>query len=212
MKVTPLFSTPLLHTHIGKIDPITLEWIKRLDYPDQSVAVVPGDQTPQINRGFNMLNHPKLKNIKESIWNVAEHFVYEVLDVKKEHKFKFTTSWVNRVRKGEYLDPHTHPNSLLSGVYYLDVADTSAPITFRKNIQHLNLFSDAIRPNFNENNFNQFNTDKVTVYPVSGDILMFPSHLLHSVDTSDDVNDRYSLAFNVFCDGFLGIGTEQITI
>ena len=212
MKITPLFSTPLLHTHIGKIDPITLEWIKRLDYPHQSVGVIPGDETPQINRGFNVLDQPKLKNIRQSIWNVAEHFIYEVLDVKKEHKFKFTTSWINKVRKTEYLDPHIHPNSLLSGVYYIDVKDSSAPITFRKNLNHLNLFSETLRPSFNESNFNQYNTNKVTVTPVSGDILMFPSHLLHSVDTSDDVNDRYSLAFNLFCDGVLGSGSEQITV
>jgi uncharacterized protein (TIGR02466 family) len=212
MKVTPLFSTPLVHTNIGKIDPITFEWIKNLEYPENSVGTVPGDYTTRINRGFDILDNPKLKNLRAAIWNVADHLIYNILDVRKDQKFRFTTSWINKVVKGEQIGGHIHANSLISGVYYVDVSENSAPITFRKNLQHLNLFSDTMRPQFNEGNFNQFNTDKITVTPTNGDLLLFPSHLMHSVDYSDESKDRYSLAFNIFCDGFIGTGSEQITV
>ena len=43
-EITPLFSTPLLKTHIGALDPITLAWIKKLDYPSSAVACYSGEE------------------------------------------------------------------------------------------------------------------------------------------------------------------------
>ena len=63
-EVTPLFSTPLLKTHIGPLDPITLAWLKRLECPDSSVAQYGNeDHLPASERGFDVLNQPKLSKV-----------------------------------------------------------------------------------------------------------------------------------------------------
>ena len=33
---------------------------------------------------------------------------------------KITQSWINFTKKGEYHHPHAHPNSLISGVFYVE--------------------------------------------------------------------------------------------
>ena len=40
-----------------------------------------------------------------------------------------------------------------------------------------------------------------TIQPMTGDCIIFPSHLEHEAATSFDKQDRYSLAFNYFPKG-----------
>jgi len=58
------------------------------------------------------------------------HFVSDVLDIEQE--FELTTSWVNKNGKGDHIIQHSHPNAMISGVYYVESDDTSAPIIFNK--------------------------------------------------------------------------------
>ena len=211
-EVTPLFSTPLLKTHIGPLDPITLAWLKRLECPDSSVAQYGNeDHLPASERGFDVLNQPKLNNLKTLIKKAVDHFTYSVLDVTDDTEFVLTTSWVNKMNTGSDIGLHNHANSVVSGVYYPEVGEQSNPITFRKNRQHLNSFPEHVRPNTKEN-WSQYTVGAWTVKPMTGDCLIFPSHLEHEVALSNDKHNRYSLAFNYFPKGKLGKNSVRVNI
>lgn len=211
-EVTPLFSTPLLKAHIGPLDPMSLTWLKRLEFPNNSVAVYSGEENlPESERGFNLLNQPKLKNLQSLIKKAVDHFVYTICDVTDETDFVLTTSWLNRMNTGSDIALHNHANALVSGVYYPDVGPASNPITFKKNRQHLNTFPQHVRPNTN-NNWSQYTIGTWTVQPVTGDCLIFPSHLEHEVAKSLDKQNRYSLAFNYFAKGKLGTDSVRIKV
>ena len=47
---------------------------------------------------------------------------------------------------------------------------------------------------------------------MTGDCLIFPSHLEHEVAVSNDKQDRYSLAFNYFPKGKLGKNSVRLDI
>ena len=51
---------------------------------------------------------------------------------------------------------------------------------------------------------NMINSEVVAVKVKAGDILLFPSHLNHSVTKNMNNDCRYSLAFNAFIKGDLG--------
>jgi len=211
-EITPLFSTPLLKTHIGPLDPITLAWLKKLEYPTNSVAQYSGEE--ELNpweRGFDVLRQSKLQNLQNLIKMAVDHFVYTICDVTDETEFVLTTSWINKMNTGSDIELHNHANALVSGVYYPDIGPTANPITFKKNRQHLNTFPEHVRPNTNDN-WSQYTTGSWTVQPMTGDCLIFPSHLEHQVAKSEDKQDRYSLAFNYFPKGTLGENSVRLNI
>ena len=114
-----------------------------------------------------------------------------------------TQSWTNRTQPGEYHHTHSHQNSILSGVFYFDGNDTDV-IEFWNSKHWL-----GDRWAFERIKNNHFNSD-VWQYPAKvGTLLLFPSHLEHSVPELEAEKDRYSLSFNTFFKGELGLSEER---
>lgn len=211
-EITPLFSTPLLSTHLGPLDPITLAWLKNLEFEFCRVGMYKGEEDlPISERGLNLLNQPKLLGLQQQIKAAVDYFIYTVCDVTSDTDFRLTTSWLNKMNTGSDIALHNHANALVSGVYYPEVGPASNSITFKKNRQHLNTFPEHVRPNTNEN-WNQYSIGEWTVKPKTGDLLIFPSHLEHMVTKSLDKQDRYSLAFNYFPTGTVGENSVRLKI
>ncbi len=101
--------------------------------------------------------------------------------------------WVNVLESGGRQAMHNHANSFVSGVIYLTRSHPSASTVFLKSPAG----SDFI---FNNNHsaarIGPFNAGKFVVPTVSpGDMILFPSYLLHEVPRNDGPQ-RISLAFN----------------
>jgi uncharacterized protein (TIGR02466 family) len=203
--VTPMFSTPIFHTNIGAPDPITLNWIKKLDYPHEASG---HDHTED----KYILDRPQMKNLKAKLKSVTDYWIHEVLGVQDDLNYNITNSWINRHRKGEMNTIHWHSNAVMSCVYYPQTPPNSGAIIWKRSHMYYNLFHDTLRPEFKDTHSNQFNTDIHVVEPVSGDLVMFPSQLEHVVPPSDSNEERYSLAFNLFPRGTFGAGTSSVTV
>jgi len=212
-QIIPLFSTPLLVTHIGPLDPMITAWVKNLDYPKNAVGQTDhDDQLLESERGFSALDAPQLKKLKNKIQNVVNYFVYNVLDIKKEIEFYFSASWINKLVYSEQIPIHNHPNSLISGTYYIDVRMESSPISFKKSYDHVTVFPNAISPGRSGKNVNQYNQEEYTIYPENGMLAMWPSSVLHEVNYSQEETGRYGLSFNIFCKGKLDGGSHRVIL
>lgn len=212
-QVQPVFSTPIVSVDIGKVDPITLAWIKNLKYHPKSVAQTNDEEhLPFKERGFNIINSKQLRLLRGNIMEAVSWYAYDLLDVTTDVEFHFTTSWINRLEKDENIDRHPHTNSVISGIYYIDVTPNSSPITFHKNRTHLSTWPLSTKPLQAGRTWNQYNTEQYTYMPQDGLCILFPSHLEHSVDYSNDDKYRYGLAFNLFARGKLGENSGSITI
>lgn len=205
----PLFSVPLYKTNIGVMDSVEKTWLKNLHFPPQSVGLYKSDEEPK-NAGMDVLNQNQIKNLRYKILKAVEHFTNEVLDI--EQTFELTTSWVNKYGKEDLNHQHSHPNSMISGVYYIESDETSAPIIFNKPYFYTNLFHETIKPTFKNKNNNQFNLDYYGLKPATGDLYIFPSWLEHTVPPQESDKVRWSLAFNCFARGKLGEGTKQLKL
>ena len=88
-------------------------------------------------------------------------------------------------------NPHTHPNNLLSGVYYVKTPSGADSICF-----HDPRFQvDVISPNYKR--LNEFNSIIQTVKVEAGTLVVFPSWLVHSVVANRSNQLRVSIPFNL---------------
>lgn len=101
--------------------------------------------------------------------------------------------WVNVLEPGGRQAIHTHANSFISGVVYLTQPHPSANLVFHKSLGG----SNFIFSNHNKNaRINAYNGSKWMMPEISpGDLVMFPSYLLHEVPTNQG-EARLSIAFN----------------
>ena len=92
---------------------------------------------------------------------------------------------------GDVHSKHTHPNSVLSGVLYLDVPEGSGKIRFHEPnpLKKINKFDIE---NDSEPNWEWFELP-----PEKGMILVFPSWLEHEVLENKSQQDRMTLVFNL---------------
>jgi uncharacterized protein (TIGR02466 family) len=101
--------------------------------------------------------------------------------------------WVNVLEPGGCQVVHTHANSFISGVVYLTRSHPSANIVFHKSLGG----RDFIFSNHNRNaRIGPYNGGKWVMPEIKpGDLVLFPSYLLHEVPTNQG-EQRISISFN----------------
>lgn len=196
-----LFPTPVYHSTIPPLDPITLHKLMNNEW------VAPGylgaNRTHKESADRKILHNPGLANLKKIIQKHIDFYVFEVLGVGQGLSWEISTSWVNQNSKGDFHDSHYHTNSMVSGVLYLRVPDETSSIFFHRDKGHENLWSTLLIE-FEKDN--EYNAPSIGLCPNDFDILIFPSILAHSVTTNMNDIDRFSLAFNVWPRGTIGEG------
>jgi uncharacterized protein (TIGR02466 family) len=147
-------------------------------------------------KDVRVLNYPELKNIKEFINNSLSEYFEKIICPVDNVKPYITLSWVNFTNKNQNHHKHWHGNSLLSGVFYINANKDIDKIVFHNETQSIISFKPST--------FHSYNSKSWWIPVGSGDLILFPSHLLHSVDTVTTDETRISLSFNVFFKGELG--------
>ncbi len=136
------------------------------------------------------------KKLKNKITLCVDNYVYNYLKIHRKFKHYFLNSWINKHIPGDWASSHQHRNSVISGVYYLQIPKNSGGVVFEKPHGYTNNFHETLGFEYTEKTL--YNTDTFTLIPKEGEILLFPSHLLHSVQKNNTNTIRYSLAFNIF--------------
>lgn len=99
---------------------------------------------------------------------------------------------------------HNHSCSDISWVYYPDVGESFAPITFHAGRSlSTRLFDAAFHYDWHDerksaiSTINGWNSDTWSIHPKSGDLLLFPGHQLHSIDANTSNEPRVSIAGDI---------------
>ena len=113
---------------------------------------------------------------------------------------------MNYTKAGQHHHIHTHPNSVISGVFYIN-ATQGDRITFSKQVKDMIL-------EFETDDFQLFNSKSWFFEVNTNDIVLFPSTLQHRVETLDEkkTDVRISLAFNTFLKGHVGDSKSLIEL
>jgi len=178
-----LFPIPLFISHYPNSYDSELDSIKKLEFHKEQL-----DSDINIAQSVDtyILNKPEFKNIKTFIEDKLNYFSKEVFKYSSE--LMITQSWINLSSFGKSHNRHSHPNSIISGVWYIDIADNSPPIRFHNsNVREINLDTTET---------NEFNGITYSLVPKKSDIIFFPSNLHHDVAKNEVNSPRISLSFN----------------
>ena len=142
-----------------------------------------------------ILDDPQFIDLRNFILNFVHRYTEKVCRSKQVIELK--QSWANITDTNEIHPTHMHPNSFISGVFYLmSDPEKGAPITFK---------SDLHRSNFS---VHMIQKDPQAFYPsaayafgypsVPGQLLLFSSTTSHMVPMNNSDSDRISLSFNTY--------------
>jgi uncharacterized protein (TIGR02466 family) len=149
-----------------------------------------------------ILNEKPFANIKKQLNLRVQDYFDKVISPANNIKPYITQSWLNYTETNQYHHKHQHPNSLVSGVFYINCNEEHDKIKF---------FNDkysTIKPEIKD--YNIWNSETWWFSVKTGDVILFPSSLTHMVETKQGDNTRISLAFNVFIKGTVG-SKKQLT-
>ena len=143
----------------------------------------------------NMHEMPQFKPLVNELFKMQhEIFKQEWLDRQP----RLGNMWANINYKSGYNKPHIHPNSLFSGVYYVQAEPNCGKIVLydpRPGIQ--SNMPVRIKGQPPEHLWREVHLDAKV-----NRIIMFPSWLWHSVEPNESNNIRISVSFNFIQDGF----------
>ncbi len=147
-----------------------------------------------------LLKQKKLLNLRQFIEKSLHEYFMATFCPKNDTHLKITQSWLNWTKPKQFHHKHAHPNSLISGCYYVNARKDSDRIYFYRDGYQQIKFPPA--------EWNPYNSESWW-YPVgTGDLVLFPSSLTHMVQPVEGEDTRISLAFNTFPIGVIGDENE----
>ncbi len=150
-----------------------------------------------------ILDNPILSDIKERIQINLDAYLSNVYATTDDVRLTLTSSWVTRLEKGDHHPPHAHQNSVVSGVLYVSLAELDGTMFFRPGVKRWSL---------NNKEENYYNSDTYAAVAKPGDIVLFPSELLHFVPTVTEDVTRIAISINSFFKGTMGRAVPNGTL
>jgi uncharacterized protein (TIGR02466 family) len=195
--INGIFPTPI---YISKLDrDITTKELLFIDKTKLDTYKNEGNTTSNDNY---ILNNKEFKTLKEELDLRVKDYFDKIISSDNNIIPYITQSWLNYTETNQYHHKHTHSNSLISGVFYINSDEKFDKIKF---------FNESYKTiKFEIKNWNIWNSESWWFPVKTGDVILFPSSLTHMVETKQGDNTRISLAFNVFVKGTVG-NNKQLT-
>jgi len=189
--INSIFQTPIYISKLNrKLTPLELKFV---DKSKKDFYKNDGNITSNNNY---ILNEKPFINIKKELDLKVQDYFDKVISPSNNITPYITQSWLNYTETNQYHHKHAHPNSLVSGVFYINCHEEHDKIKF------FNDTYQTIKPEIKE--YNIWNSQSWWFPVKTGDVILFPSSLTHMVETKQGDNTRISLAFNVFIKGTVG--------
>lgn len=186
-----IFPTPI---YVSKIDRKLTD--NELEFVFENKKYFCKNDSNIVTENKYILNEKIFLNLKKEISLKISDYFSKIICTSNNIEPYITQSWINYTEKNQYHTRHNHPNSILSGVFYINCDEKFDKIVFFKDKY------ETIKLEIEQ--WNLWNSDSWIFDVKPGDIILFPSHLKHMVETTKSDKTRISLAFNVFIRGQIG--------
>lgn len=148
-----------------------------------------------------------LPEMKELVDVVMEEsgIILDALAIRRESHY-VTNMWANIANPNRRHNYHIHSNCLLSGLVYIKTPKNCGRTIFAS--PRMNLKN--IEPSYFQKN--ELNADVFSLPPEKGRMLIWPSHVPHTVEqgTANEAEDRIVVAFNVMIRGLIDQPTARL--
>tara|TARA_B100000131_G_C17844055_1_gene503019 strand:- start:58 stop:666 length:609 start_codon:yes stop_codon:yes gene_type:complete len=141
-----------------------------------------------------ILNDPKFSDIQDEVLKINQKFCSPLSLRSKAEDWNIVSGWSNvQKSQGKGFSFHNHVDSFVSCVLYLKGSKMS--ISFRDEPRMANMIY-PLRVNYDIVVRHTWNPD--IILPVNvGDLLIFPSYLLHEPNTNESEECRVSISYNL---------------
>jgi uncharacterized protein (TIGR02466 family) len=194
-----LFPTVIYKNFYNKVEDLKNNLFSKLD----SVFNDTIDNNNAFMRQGTLCSYHSASNLHNEYTNETQEVVAFVEQCAREywqdcdyHKdlepFVFQL-WANKTPKGGYIDSHLHGNMPFTAVLYVDASPDQGNLIIENPLEMV-LMTQPISPDIK--------------YPLgeeiavsSGDLVMFPGYIRHSVKPNNSNKPRLILGFNIGCRG-----------
>ena len=200
-EILELFPTPVFTTTLPQEFASVVPWFYKQEMLSEEVD---SPNYGERSKNSYILNEPECSKLGNHILDIVPQFGKTLgLDYDS---YKFSQSWLSYKHPGQHHTMHTHPNSLISGVFYFgEPVEKTPAIKFHKPIMGMNV--SYISPKtLADKRESKYAWSEFSVEFSPGLLLLFPSHLNHSVPLNKTDTTRCSLAFNIV--PTIGFGNE----
>jgi len=195
--IIDLFSTPIYQVNL-QLDNKKLSdlayYIEK-NYSGNIESNLGGYQSQLIND----CDDKEFLNLSDSLkYHVKEY--HKVFNFDESIEQKIHRIWFNINRYKDTNMPHTHNNSIFTGVYYVKTEENCGDISFKHpcsifeltwNDYDWNTVNRIYRKSFTENN-----SPVYKFAPKEGELYLFPAWISHMVESNLSNKDRISISFD----------------
>ena len=171
------------------------------------VSQVVGKTVQLKKRGKEFIGLSPFKNEKSPSFTVSDEnniihsYIYDSITnftVLNQERQMYVDAWMNINPKGAGNEKHTHPSCAFAGVIWLKIPENSGNLFFYSPFGHIGIDEIMAYDQDFANSFHIPHTAFTT--PEEGKMLIFSSHLEHSVSENNSDEDRISISFNIRID------------
>ncbi len=192
VQLIPAFPSLILATEIENFKDVKknlVSWIKNYQSTQDNHQV----------SGRNAWQSPRNFFRKEKSFfkykNLIENALFDVMNSFTDNKYRIENMWININKPQGYNISHSHPQSDLSAVLWINSPEKSGKLCFNSpNVFSQHKTIEKCRENVKEslNYYHDF-----WIEPSEGKMIVFPSDLIHLVDVNESEEDRISISFNI---------------
>jgi uncharacterized protein (TIGR02466 family) len=200
-EILELFPTPVFTTMVPVEFSGITPWLFKQEMLSEEVD---SPNYGERSKNSYILEEPEAINLKSYILELTAQ--YSKMLGYDYTSYRFGQSWLSYKHPGQHHTTHSHPNSLISGVFYFGEPTNNTPaIKFHKLEGGMNVsyISPKIIKDKRELKYAQ---KEFSIEFTPGLLLLFPSYLHHSVPLNKTEKTRCSLAFNTV--PTIGFGEE----
>ena len=197
--ITPVFPVPILNTQLNVSDGEFLSWENFIKSQEYWV----GKSTP-ITQDQHILDNNIFNNLKNQITKMSIYYLNNI--GYKIDSVKITSSWGVKTINERDSSTHDHSNSFISGVFYFNKGSNimfSNPNTSKWWLKSLPIQEESI---------DIFKWTSFSFKPCPKLLIMFPSWLFHKIESKNENEKRFSIAFNIIPKGYFGGAGSKINL
>lgn len=195
-QVYTMFPTPL---YVSLYEGDTTDVVEYLDSQEMHQ---PNGGYGMISKNSYIVDHPVFQDLRNFFMTCFKDFATNIMRYKYQD-LQFAQSWLTYKQPGQFHKAHTHPNTLLAGVFYYDRQPDDAAICFSKDVKSFG--RPSFEPSFlDDYQQHQFSQEEIYFTPQQNNFIVFPSYVTHGVPPNRTNRVRKALGVNALTTGTLG--------
>ena len=155
-----------------------------------------------ISKNSYIVDDPICKPLADFFMRCFEDYATNIMRWKYD-ELQFSQSWLTYKEPGQFHKAHSHPNTLLAGVFYYDFQPDDSALCFSQEVRGIN--RSYLEPSLlDDHQQHPYSQEEIYFTPKQNDFIIFPSYMMHGVPPNKTNRTRKALGVNALTKGTLG--------